>query len=170
MERLTGGMSPGLASGLHGVRMLRPISLYEQARKMEDEWAGLDDKLRDKENDPNYHLHDALLLDELQTEREELDRMKPWEMPEGWRPELKHRAKDRSTFYKGWTPASGSAVGGASKEKVGYLKEDRRCVIESDTERPERAMLILRLEQTERSCQPSRNKGLPSTRSVAQVS
>lgn len=108
------GAAPGLASGLHGVRLARPLSLYEQANRQEHEYGSL-----------SRRLSAAATPEEI----EELERLKPWVMPEGWRDDLKQRARDRAMFLKGWRPTSGSKEaekGALGVGRVGFLREDRR--------------------------------------------
>ena len=116
VERLAAGTAPGLASGLHGVRLPRPMSLYEQASRQEAEYKSLSRKVSASSTTTDADLED-------------LEKMKPWIMPDGWRDDLKQRWRDRAGFLKGWRPASGSkeaekATLGAGR--VGVLREDRR--------------------------------------------
>lgn len=110
MERLQPGQPPGLVAGLHGVRMGRPVGLYEQAQKMELEWRDLTQQLTDDSDEA-----------EVQWVRD----MKPWIMPADIRAELKTRQKEKASWYKNWRPSLVSSYAGP-KEKVGYLKDDRR--------------------------------------------
>ncbi|GAA5852627.1 hypothetical protein JCM3766R1_000063 [Sporobolomyces carnicolor] len=108
--------APGLASGLHGVRLAKPLSLWEQTEAMKDEHDELrfDLMAREGEGDP-------IAPEEYARVRE----LKPWKVPEGWRDDIQGRVKDRQAFYKGWRPAKfGSSVAG--NRRIGYLKEDRR--------------------------------------------
>lgn len=108
--------APGLASGLHGVRLAKPLSLWEQTEAMKDEHDELrfDLMAREGEGDP-------IEPEEYARVRE----LKPWKVPEGWRDDIQGRVKDRQAFYKGWRPAKfGSSVAG--NRRIGYLKEDRR--------------------------------------------
>lgn len=114
MERLPAGAAPGLASGLHGVRMGRPLSLYEQAARQESEWRSADRKLAAQEESPS------------QEDMDDHAQWKPWMMPEGWRDDLKNRWRDRQGFLKGWRPASATQGASTNGGRVGYLKEDRR--------------------------------------------
>lgn len=117
VERLAVGVAPGLASGLHGVRLPRPMSLYEQATRQEHEFNALSRRLSSA-NPP--------ATDE---EIDEVERLRPWVMPEGWRDDLKQRWRDRAAFLKGWRPASGSKEAEKSSlgaGRVGFLREDRR--------------------------------------------
>ncbi|BGP29559.1 Cell division control protein 7 [Rhodotorula toruloides] len=107
---------PGLCSGLHGVRLAKPISLYEQAVAMENEWDMWDLKMRDKED------RGQTVTDE---DWDALEAYKPWEMPPGWRSDIKRRIQERQEFYKSWRPAL-SVAAQKAKQKPGYLKEDRR--------------------------------------------
>ncbi|BGP13297.1 hypothetical protein JCM10213_004933 [Rhodosporidiobolus nylandii] len=106
---------PGLLSGLHGVRIAKPLSLFEQAQAMENEFYRQQDKLDDKED----------LEGTTQEEWEQLERIKPWIMPEGWRGDLRQRMLDRQSFIKSWRPALEVARQKA-KQRPGVLKEDRR--------------------------------------------
>ncbi|GJN87898.1 hypothetical protein Rhopal_000853-T1 [Rhodotorula paludigena] len=115
MERLPAGACPGLCSGLHGQRLAKPLSLWEQATAMEGEWQAYEDKMEAK--------HAAgKATDE---DWDNLDAIKPWIMPAGWRDDIKKRIQERQSFYKSWRPALQVAAQKA-KQKPGYLKEDRR--------------------------------------------
>ncbi|GAA6009898.1 hypothetical protein JCM11491_000857 [Sporobolomyces phaffii] len=115
MER-TPTAIPGLASGLHGVRMAKPVSLWEQTSQMEYEFEQLEQELYDREDNGET------------LEREDLDgleSMKPWIVPPGWVDDIEGRMKDRQAFYKGWRPAKfGSNVAGS--QRVGYLRDEKR--------------------------------------------
>ncbi|ORY48010.1 kinase-like domain-containing protein [Leucosporidium creatinivorum] len=124
-ERLQVGTPPGLASGLHGVRLGRPLSLYEQSSKQEQEYRYLSRRIESQllasRSDPSIEPPTA-------EEVEQVKRMKPWIMPEGWRDDLKGRWRERQGFLKGWRPATlvQSQAAGGQGGRVGYLKEDRR--------------------------------------------
>ncbi|GAA5901854.1 serine/threonine protein kinase CDC7 [Sporobolomyces salmoneus] len=115
LEKDTGSL-PGLASGLHGVRLAKPHSLWEQTQKMEDDFDQLRWTLTEREDNG-----EELAEEEI----EEVRRMRPWEVPEGWRDDIEGRMMERQAFYKGWRPAKyGSSMAG--NRRIGYLKEDRR--------------------------------------------
>lgn len=109
------GDPPGLHSGMHGVRLREPLSLYDQAKAMEDEWSTWSRQLKKASAGGVLSPED----------REVLENYKPWIMPPGWRPDIKKRISDRQEFYKSWRPALQVAAQKA-KQKPGYLKEDRR--------------------------------------------
>ncbi|GAA5984431.1 hypothetical protein JCM11641_000135 [Rhodosporidiobolus odoratus] len=116
MERHPSGC-PGLVAGLHGVQLGKPISLHEQAMAMEAEWAKLLDKLEEKDDREDEPV--------AQAEWDALDAVKPWNIPEGWRADIKQRMLDRQSFNKGWRPAA-EVLRQKAKQRPGVLKEDRR--------------------------------------------
>lgn len=123
--------APGLHSGLHGVRLREPLSLYDQALAMEDAW-----------NMWSRHLKKAAGTEPLDEKSlDTLEAYKPWIMPPGWRPDIKKRISDRQEFYKSWRPAVQVAAQKA-KQKPGYLKEDRRSVAISATSWPRRCLVF----------------------------
>ncbi|GAA6061705.1 hypothetical protein JCM10212_004937 [Sporobolomyces blumeae] len=107
---------PGLDAGLHGVRLQKPSSLWEQAQKQEEEYVRLERLMWEREDQG----------EEVPSEEwDELFDMKPWMVPPGWIDDIKGRMKDRQAFYRGWRPAKmGSSLVG--HQRAGYLKEDRR--------------------------------------------
>ncbi|GAA6030176.1 hypothetical protein JCM8097_009299 [Rhodosporidiobolus ruineniae] len=109
---------PGLAAGLHGVKLAKPLSLYQQAVAMEREWLKEMDKLENREDEGGR----TAVRDE---EWAAIDEMKPWTMPPGWKPDIKQRMTDRQAFTRSWRPALEVARQKA-KQKPGVLKEDRR--------------------------------------------
>lgn len=111
------GCCPGLSAGLHGVKLAKPLSLYEQATAMEREWA--------KELDVLERRDDEGLVEEH--EWKQLDAIKPWTMPPGWRPDIKGRMHDRQAFLKSWRSALDVAKQ-KGKQRPGILKDDRRYV------------------------------------------
>jgi serine/threonine protein kinase len=157
LEKTYGG-TPGLCAGLHGVKLAKPVSLYEQATAMEREWAQEMDSLeeRDDAGDP---------ISEEEWKR--LDAMKPWTMPPGWRPDIKGRMHDRQAFLKSWRSALDVAKQ-KGKQRPGVLKDDRRCVPSLHSfSLPLLTVLSL---QTKRSCEPCRYEGFPCAGSPAQMS
>lgn len=110
IKELQPGQSVGLASGLHGMKMKRPISLYEQSVTMEKQWKSVKRAVRNGDGEEGF-------------DKETIAKMEPWIIPEGWREDLKQRAKDKHDFYKSWKPSTGSSNGGG---RAGHLKEDRR--------------------------------------------
>lgn len=113
---------PSLNSGLHGVRLAKPMSLYEQARAMEEEWAQKLDALEERENDGE---------DVPQEEYDALEERRPWKIPSGWHDELSKRFRERQPFVKGWRSALEVARQKA-KQRPGVLKEDRRPSIRAN--------------------------------------
>lgn len=114
MARLAGGEPPGLSAGLHGVKLVRPVALYEQVVAMEEEWKKEGRALRRRGGEVGV---------------EEWERRKPWIMPEHYRDDMKLRWKERTGWYKNWRPVGIVGAVNAKKERVGYLKEDRRCAL-----------------------------------------
>ncbi|GAA5878599.1 hypothetical protein JCM3774_004077 [Rhodotorula dairenensis] len=114
MEKDTGD-APGLHSGLHGVRLREPLSLYVQAKAMETEWSTWCRQIEKASAGGVVAPED----------RDILEQFKPWIMPPGWRPDIKKRITERQEFYKSWRPALQIAAQ-KSKQRPGYLKEDRR--------------------------------------------
>ncbi|GAA6000743.1 hypothetical protein JCM10207_004635 [Rhodosporidiobolus poonsookiae] len=112
---------PGLSSGLHGVRLPKPLSLYEQAIAMEKEWKTWAKALGYGEDD----------CDATDEERELLEKSKPWIMPDGWRVDIKQRMLDLQTFNKSWRPAT-EVMKQKAKQKPGVLKDDRRPSIRAN--------------------------------------
>ncbi|GAA5979260.1 hypothetical protein JCM10908_002859 [Rhodotorula pacifica] len=109
------GKAPGLHSGMHGVRLREPLSLYDQAVAMEKEWATWYRQIKKISPGGVISMEDS----------EVLDNYKPWIMPSGWRDDIQKRISERQEFYKSWRPALQIAAQ-KSKQKPGYLKEDRR--------------------------------------------
>lgn len=105
--------SPGLHSGLHGVHLREPKSLYEQAAAMEKSWNSWMRQLQEGGEEVT------------EEDLEVIRGYKPWIMPPGWRPDIKKRITERQDFYKTWRPAFDVALQKA-QQKPGYLKEDRR--------------------------------------------
>lgn len=116
MMEKTPGRMPGLLSGLHGVRMLRPLSLWEQTSQMEQEWEEMENEFYEREDiEPGYETE----------EWKRVQDQKPWIVPPGWVDDIEGRMKERQAFYKGWRPAKfGSNMAGS--QRVGHLKEERR--------------------------------------------
>ncbi|GAA5918563.1 hypothetical protein JCM6882_002337 [Rhodosporidiobolus microsporus] len=112
---------PGLNSGLHGVRLAKPISLYEQAVAMEEEWDQKRENIELRENDE--------IVEE--EEWDALDAQRPWRIPPGWTKELENRMNARRQFVKGWRSALDVARQKA-KQRPGVLKEDRRPSIRAN--------------------------------------
>ncbi|GAA5932123.1 hypothetical protein JCM3775_004245 [Rhodotorula graminis] len=116
LERLVPGTCPGLCAGLHGARLAKPLSLYDQAIAMEREWKAWEDKLDARQArgidvpDEDWDAHDAY---------------RPWIMPVDWRDDIKKRIEERRSFYKSWRPAL-QVMQLKGKQRPGYLKEDRR--------------------------------------------
>lgn len=116
LERLAPGTCPGLCAGLHGARLAKPLSLYDQACAMEREWLAWEEKLDAREErgvgvpDEDWEAHDAY---------------RPWIMPIDWRDDIKKRIDERRSFYKSWRPAL-QVMQQKGNQKPGYLKEDRR--------------------------------------------
>ncbi|KAK4051272.1 Cell division control protein 7 [Microbotryomycetes sp. JL221] len=107
---------PGLLSGLHGVRMTKPFSLYSQWLQLELDWRAKKDQIkRAKSQGLTAKLEDSVVY----------HNMKPSMMPPEWIPDLKQRHRDKRPFYQNWQPArqGQSAMEGG---KAGYLKEDKR--------------------------------------------
>ncbi|GAA5826303.1 hypothetical protein JCM11251_007247 [Rhodosporidiobolus azoricus] len=113
---------PSLNSGLHGVRLAKPMSLYEQARAMEDDWAMRLYALAERENDGE---------DVAPEEYDALYAIRPWRIPAGWHEELGKRHKEHQPFVKGWRSALEVARQKA-KQRPGVLKEDRRPSIRAN--------------------------------------
>ena len=99
LEALTPGEGPGLASGLHGVRLLKPVSLWTQAQAMERDWRM------------------SVLNEE--------GRQKPWMIPSGLKAEMKSRDREKTSWFKNWTPGIAGTSSG-KRDRPGYLIEDRR--------------------------------------------
>lgn len=108
---------PGMASGLHGARMARPFSLWEQTTQQDADY---------------YELGKQFSLDFQSGKASYRDFKKhtakaPWSVPPGWVDDIEGRMKERQAFYRGWRPAKpGSSMAG--NQRVGYLREDRRSV------------------------------------------
>ncbi|GAA5989262.1 hypothetical protein JCM5350_005052 [Sporobolomyces pararoseus] len=115
MEKLPA--APGLASGLHGVRLTKPISLWEQTDRMEQEYEQLEQDLFVREDNGETVE---------QSEWDELAKSKPWSVPPGWVDDIQSRMKDRQPFYKSWRPAKLGSHLAAGQHRIGYLKEDKR--------------------------------------------
>lgn len=90
--------------------MGRPVGVYEQASRMETEWKEICAELTD-DSEPEHV--------------EWVKSMRPWIMPPDIRAELKARSREKSSWYKSWRPSIG-AINAAPKERVSYLKDDRR--------------------------------------------
>lgn len=116
LERLTPGTCPGLCAGLHGARLAKPLSLYDQALAMEREWKAWEDKLDARQ---------ARGVDVTDDEWDAHDAYRPWIMPVDWRDDIKKRIDERRSFYKSWRPAL-QVMQLKGKQRPGYLKEDRR--------------------------------------------
>ncbi len=110
MEKLAPGQAPGLVAGLHGVRMGRPIGVYEQAGRMEGEWKEICAQLTD-DSEPEHV--------------EWVKAMRPWIMPSDIKAELKARSREKAQWYKSWRPSVG-AMNATPKDRASYLKDDRR--------------------------------------------
>ncbi|SCV72850.1 BQ2448_4387 [Microbotryum intermedium] len=115
MDKLAPGVAPGLNAGLHGVRMQRPVNLHDQVTKSQQDWKDWNKSYRTK------MLDDPIVGAQM---RAEALRRQPWWAPESWVEDLKIKAKERVGFYKGWRSALQSAP--APKDRIGFLKEDRR--------------------------------------------
>ena len=68
-------------------------------------------------------------------DREYAAQMTPWMIPDKYKEDMKNRNREKMSWYKNWRPATsvslagtgtGSTAGAGKKERVGYLKEDRR--------------------------------------------
>ncbi|GAA5846611.1 hypothetical protein JCM9279_006762 [Rhodotorula babjevae] len=116
LERLAPGTCPGLCAGLHGARLAKPLSLYDQALAMEREWKAWEDKLDARQ---------ARGVDVTDEEWDAHDAYRPWIMPVDWRDDIKKRIDERRSFYKSWRPAL-QVMQLKAKQRPGYLKEDRR--------------------------------------------
>lgn len=115
IDRLLPGQAPGLAAGVHGARLLKPVCLTAQAEKLESDYRA---------------LKVAMDLDPVNTPPELVRHMRPFMIPRDFKPDMEDRAKEASSYYKNWSPSMPSGLGGRDKpERVGYLKEDRRCVL-----------------------------------------
>lgn len=110
------GESPGLLSGLHGIRLDKPISLYTQWQALEQDWRTRRKALKDAKG-KNTALDDRMAYYQ----------MRPAMMPPEWEADLKARHKEKRSFFANWKPAQQgqSALG---QGKAGYLKEDKRSV------------------------------------------
>lgn len=110
VSNLAPGVAPGLLSGLHGVRMSRPVSPYDQMKQIEEDWS-------------------------LMSRTKQTKMLKPWMMSShgGVKEEMRIRSRERASWYKNWSPASiGSGAGGGTgskRERAGYLMEDRRFAV-----------------------------------------
>lgn len=101
LESLPLGQGPGLVSGLHGVRLSRPVALWEQATAMEHEWR----------------------MGKLKG----IPLPRPWIIPSSLKEEMKERDRETTSWFRNWSPTT---VGTSSKrDRPGYLVEDRRCVL-----------------------------------------
>ncbi|GAA5850959.1 hypothetical protein JCM8547_009142 [Rhodosporidiobolus lusitaniae] len=108
MEKSPAG-PPGLCAGLHGVKLAKPLSLYEQTVAMTKEW------------EQEYVDSQEMGL----AEAKENVLKRPWEMPPGWKSDIKGRMVDRQAFLKSWRPAM-EVVKQKNKQRPGVLKDDRR--------------------------------------------
>ncbi|GAA6048112.1 hypothetical protein JCM3770_000197 [Rhodotorula araucariae] len=116
LERLAPGTCPGLCAGLHGAKLAKPLSLYDQAIAMEHEWQAWEEKLEARQQ-----RGVEVTIEEWDT----WDAYRPWIMPADWRDDIKKRIEERRSFTKSWRPALQVAAQKV-KQSPGYLKEDRR--------------------------------------------
>lgn len=110
--------APGLDAGLHGIRLQRPLPLYEQVRQMEGEWMALR-----RNFDEKYSV-----AERVGGEWEKLRASKPWIMNPAYKTEVKSRQKVMAGWYKNWRPTEMVGNVNTKQERVGFLKEDRRSV------------------------------------------
>jgi len=120
-QKMSGDVTilPGLAAGLHGTRLAKPVTLWEQTEVMEAEYDQLEDALcRREDNGEDISREDW----------EQLAASKPWIVPPGWVDDIQGRMAERKNFYKSWRPAKmGSSMGG--NQRASYLKDDKRFVL-----------------------------------------
>lgn len=106
MEHLEAGVGPGLLSGLHGAKMLRPVPTFEQVCTQELEWNNIDNTVStSKAKDPCNE---------------------PWYPGPAVEEEMAVAYEATKAWYKDWTSASVGTSSSSKRERVGYLTEDRR--------------------------------------------
>lgn len=114
LETLPPGAAPGLAAGLHGVRLIRPVALLDQVVEMEMEWRQRKEFLGKKGR--------PITKEEI----ERLNGLKPWMMPSHYREDMERKCREKASWYKNWSPANVVGALNPAKKGVGYLMQDPR--------------------------------------------
>lgn len=106
--------APGLSSGLHGVRLQKPLRTYDQLVEMERQWRALKNAVV---NNPDSK-YDA---------RRRVAKLKPYVLREEHKLWLLEQTSKRDHFFNSWRPPiRNGQTNRALEEQVGYLKEDKR--------------------------------------------
>ncbi|KAL8293663.1 hypothetical protein RQP46_000364 [Phenoliferia psychrophenolica] len=110
VERLLPGQAPGLSAGLHGARLVIPISLHDQSAQQEREWG----KLK-----AEHFLDEDRFEDDSITN---LLKKRPW-CPKGpIKEELKNRNREQLSWYKNWQPVE---ITSGRPLRVGHIADDK---------------------------------------------